>query len=335
VQIDFLNKLAGMITYEKLNRRPKSAPSLIGMPIATFDQLYAEFEPIHHQRLRNAGLTRRTKTPRRRAVGAGHRHHHNLRDRLLMTLFWLRVYTTYEVLAFFYDLDKTNIEDNLKDILATLEMMTTFNFERPGPERVKLRTPQAVMDAFPDVRLVIDGKEQRVQRPKNTKDDDGNSQDNQRPYYSGKKKAHTIKCQIAVRPDGLIEAVSDSVPGGANHDLALLRCTDLLAQLDPGEAAMMDKGYTGIANDYPETLVYLPYKARRNHPLTDEQKAYNRLLAHYRIVVEHTIAQMNRFQALRQVFRHRREGHTQIVRIVAGLVNRQIQATPLKTYATA
>jgi hypothetical protein len=324
-----------MITYERLNRRPKSAPSLIGMPLAAFDELYAEFEPIHSQRLRSARLTRRTKTPRRRAVGAGRRHDHDLRDRLLMTLFWLRVYTTYEVLAFFYDLDKTNVEDNLKDILATLEMMTTFNFERPGPERVKLRTPQAVMDAFPDVRLVIDGKEQRVQRPKNTKDGDGNSQDNQRPYYSGKKKAHTMKSQIVVRPDGLIETVSDSVPGGANHDLALLRQTNLLAQLGPNEAAMMDKGYTGIANDYPETKVYLPYKARRNHPLTEEQKEYNRLLARYRIVVEHTIAQMNRFQALRQVFRHRREGHTQIVRIVAGLVNRQILSTPLKSYAVA
>jgi hypothetical protein len=324
-----------MVTYEKLSRRSQSAPSLIGMSLTAFDELYAEFEPIHRQRLESAELTRRTKTPRRRAVGAGRRYQHSLRDRLLMTLFWLRVYATYEVLAFFYDLDKTNVEDNLKDVLATFEMMTTFNFERPGPERVKLRTPQAVMDAFPDVRLVIDGKEQRVQRPKSTKDGDGNSQDNQRPYYSGKKKAHTMKNQIAVRPDGLIEAVSDSVPGGANHDLALLRRTDLLAQLDPGEAAMMDKGYTGIANDYPETPVYLPYKARRNHPLTEEQKAYNRLLAHYRIVVEHTIAQMNRFQVLRQVFRHRRESHTQLVRIVAGLVNRQIQATPLKTYAAA
>ena len=98
-----------MITYEKLSRRPGSAPSLIGMPLVAFDKLYAEFEPIHHQRLRGAGLTRRTKTPRRRAVGAGRRHDHDLRDRLLMTLFWLRVYTTYEVLAFFYDLDMTNI----------------------------------------------------------------------------------------------------------------------------------------------------------------------------------------------------------------------------------
>ncbi len=55
---------------------------------------------------------------------------------------------TYEVLGFFFSLNKTNVEDNLKDILATLETMTTFAFERPGPERQKLRSPQAVMDAL-------------------------------------------------------------------------------------------------------------------------------------------------------------------------------------------
>lgn len=324
-----------MITYDRLKRRPGAAPSLIGMTLADFEQLYAEFWLAHEQRLSHIKLTRRTKTVRRRAVGAGRRHRYDLRDRLLMTLFWLRVYTTYEVMGFFYELNKTNIEDNLRDVLATLQTMSTFTFERPGPERAKLRSVQAVMDAFPDVRLVIDAKEQRVQRPKSTKDDQGNMQDHQRPYYSGKKKTHTMKNQIAVRPDGLIEAVSESVPGGCTHDLSLLRQTDLVGQLAPDEAAMVDKGYDGIQKDYPDICIYQPYKARRNHPLTDEQKAYNRFLARYRIVVEHTIAQLNRFQVLVQVFRHQRDSHSQIVRIVASLANRRIQATPLKAYVTA
>ena len=45
------------------------------------------------------------------------------------------------------------------------------------------------MDAFPDVRLVVDAKEQRVQRP-GGEDESGNSR--QKPFYSGKKKAHTL-----------------------------------------------------------------------------------------------------------------------------------------------
>jgi hypothetical protein len=322
-----------MITYEKLSQRPKAASSLIGMTLEAFDRLYAEFAAAHGERLTNLTITRRKGMPRQRAVGAGGKHRYDLRDRLLMTLFWLRVYTTYEVLGFFYTLNKTNIEDNLKDILATLDTMTTFTYDRPGAERKKLRSVEVVMDAFPDVRLVIDAKEQRIERPKAKKDGENPPQDRQKPYYSGKKKTHTLKNQIAVRPDGRIEAISESVPGGQTHDLTLLRQTDLISQLEADEAAMLDKGYDGLRNDYPDKRLYLPFKARRNHPLTEEQKAYNRFLARYRIVVEHTLACMNRFQVLRQVYRHQRDEHTRIVRIVAGLVDRRIQEKPLKVYA--
>jgi hypothetical protein len=305
------------------------------MSLQAFDELYTEFEKAHHDRLSRLRVTRRERKPRQRAVGAGPKHRYTLRDRLLMTLFWLRVYTTYEVLGFFYELDKTNIEDNLKDILATLDSMVTFTFERPAKERKKLRSAEAVMEAFPEVRLVIDAKEQRIRRPKNTQDGDGNVQDRQRPYYSGKKKTHTLKNQFAVRPDGLIEAVSESVPGGATHDLTLLRQTHLLATLDEAEGAMMDKAYQGIQKDYPDKRISHPFKAQRGHPLKDDEKDYNRLLSRYRIVVEHTLAQVNRFQVLAQVYRHQREGHGQVVRVVAGLVNRQIRQKPLKTYAAA
>ena len=323
-----------MITYEKLRKKPQVAKSLIGMSLVELDQFYDEFESVHEERLRSSQKTRRGQK-RLRGVGAGRKHKYDLRDRLLMTLFWLKAYTTYELLGFFYDLDKTNIEDNLLLILGTLESMATFEFERPAADRKKLHSVEEVMDAFPDVRLVIDAKEQRIERPKNKKDKDGNIQDRQKPYYSGKKKAHTLKNQAAVTPQGRIEHVSESVPGGATHDLQLLRQTDLLSKLKDGEAAMLDKGYDGITADYPDKKLYLPFKARRNHPLTEEQKAYNRFLAKYRIVVEHTMAQLNKFQILVQRFRHQLTKHSGIFRVVASLVNRRIQLHPLKTYSPA
>jgi hypothetical protein len=67
----------------------------------------------------------------------------------------------------------------------------------------------------------------------------------------------------------------------------------------------------------------------------EEARSAQSAQAHYRIVVEHTIAQMNRFGVLWQVFRRRRESHAQLVRIAACLVNRQIQITPLRTYVAA
>jgi hypothetical protein len=147
-----------MITYANLSQHPHIAPSLIGMPLAAFDELYAEFAETHQERLRQEKLTRRTKVGRQRAVGAGRKHRYDLRDRLLMTLFWMRTCATYEVLGFFYELDKTNIEDNLKGVLATLDAMTAFTFERPSVEHPKFGSPGAIMAAFPDIRLVVDNQ---------------------------------------------------------------------------------------------------------------------------------------------------------------------------------
>jgi transposase len=320
-----------MITYELLCQHPRAFRSLTGHTPEQFATLFADFAPAHEQRRATAATTRRKGQPRQRAVGAGAKYHHDLHTRLLMTLFWARVYPSLEVLGFFFALNKTNVHDQINDILATLDTLADFPFERPAKERQKLHSVAAVMDAFPDVRLVIDAKEQRIQRPKSSKEDD-----RQKPYYSGKKKCHTLKNEIAVQPDGTIGAVSASVPGGAVHDLTLLRGTRLIERLDPeSEAAMVDKGYDGIRKDYPDHTIYQPVKARRNHPLTAEQKASNRHLSRYRIVVEHTNAQLNQFQVLAQVYRHGRAGHSRVFRAVAYLVDRRIRQRPLKRYSVA
>ena len=148
-----------MITYEKIFKKPQLANNLIGMPLVEFEKLYAEFELAHRARESALQHTRRHKAKRRRAVGAGRKHKYALRDRLLMTLFWLRAYTTYEVLGFFYGLDKTTVEDNLNDVLDTLAGMKTFDLERPQVEVPKLRSVQEVMDTFPDIHFVSDAKE--------------------------------------------------------------------------------------------------------------------------------------------------------------------------------
>lgn len=320
-----------MITFEALAARPAAFRSLTGHSVEAFEALFAVVAPAYEARRHLATTTRRDGKPRQRAVGAGHAFAHDLRTRLLMTLLWLRIYPTFAVLGFLFSLDKTNVHATVGDLLATLETLADFPFEHPSSQRQKLRSVAAVMAAFPDVCLVIDAKEQRVQRPKSSKEDD-----RQRPYYSGKKKGHTVKNEIAVMPDGRLGAVSESVPGGANHDLTLLRRTKLLDRLDPEtEGAMLDKGYDGIRKDYPRHRLYLPFKARRNRPLTDEEKAYNRHLAKYRIVVEHTNAQLNQFQVLAQVYRHDRTGHSRVVRAVAYLVDRRIAERPLKSYPAA
>lgn len=317
-----------MIRYETLRRRPAAFKSMTGFDPVAFDSLFLAVAGAHAKRCHASTTTKRKGQPRERAYGAGRHYSHDLRDRLLMALVWLRIYPTYEVLGFLFCLDKTNARDNVRDVLATLETLADFAFEQPAVDRRKAGSVREVMDAFPDVRVVVDAKEQRCQRPQSTPEDDA-----QKPYYSGKKKCHTLKTEIGVEPDGRIGALSASVPGGAVHDLVLLRRTGLIARLDPEtEAGMLDRGYQGIRTNYPGYRLYLPFKASKNHPLTEEQKAYNRHLAQYRIVVEHALAQMNQFQVLAQVYRHARENHGSVVRVVGVLINRRIDVRPLKSY---
>ena len=230
------------------------------------------------------------------------------------------------MLGFFFGLHKRNAQLNVRAALEVLDALGSFPFDRPGRDRAQLRSPAEVMAAFPEVRVIIDAKEQRINRPEGF--------EAQRPYDSGKKKAHTLKTQVVVDPCGRIETVSDSVPGGANHDLTLLRTSGVLERLGEGEGAMMDKGYVGVKTSHPGVPVVIPSKASRGHPLTEEQAESNRVVARYRIVVEHTMAQLNRFTVLRQMFRgQKRDRHSELVRVVAKLVNRRLEVKPLKTYA--
>jgi hypothetical protein len=117
-----------MITYQRLAAHPQITKSIIGMSFEAFDELYKAFWEAHYERMEQEPHARYSGKPRQRAYGGGRKAKYDLRDRLVMTLFWLKAYTTYEVLGFFYELNKTNIEDNLKTILATLEGMTEFSF---------------------------------------------------------------------------------------------------------------------------------------------------------------------------------------------------------------
>ncbi len=206
-----------MITFERVAARPSVLSSLTGFNLAEFEALYQDFAAFYAKD-RQDSLTR-TGKPRKRAAGAGAKFSQDARTRLLMALVFLRLYPTYEVLGFLFSLNKGNALRGVVDVLATLEAHTVFVCERPAEDRKKLRSLQAVMDAFPDVRLVIDAKEQRVQRPSGS-DKEGNSR--QKPFYSGKKKAHTLKTQVAVAPDGSFQSVGKSTPGSM-HDLTLLR----------------------------------------------------------------------------------------------------------------
>jgi hypothetical protein len=301
-----------MISYSLVAATPDIFRALSGMSQKDFDALFVDFQEAHTRRGEEATHTKRGFRPRQRKTGAGHPFDHDLRDRLLLTLFWLRVYPTYELLGWFFGLDKSNAWHNVQDVLATLEQMACFPLERPMEQRL-LTSQQDVFDAFPEVRLVVDATEQSFHRLKGW--------DNQKPFYSGKKKRHTIKAQLICTPSGRVGSVGPSVPGSV-HDLTLLRKSGEADDLLPEEGLMTDLAYVGLADERPGLRVVLPHKAKKDVPLTDEQKAYNKGVSRCRVVVENLLARLKVFQVLRQTFRSVFGRHAQVFRVVALLVDR-------------
>jgi IS5 family transposase len=315
-----------MLTYDRLARTAKAFPALTGLTRDEFDRLFGAFEGAADALRAASTHTKRGSRKRTRAAGAGRRHTLAPRTRLLLALVWLRVYPSYELLGWLFGLDKSNAWHNTQDVLEVLDTMTDFPFDRPDPDRRKLQTAEAVMEAFPEVRVIIDAKEQAFRRP--------GTWEAQKAFYSGKKKRHTIKNQVACTPGGRIVSVSTTAPG-RTHDLTVLRYTGLLDRLPAGVGVMTDKGYIGVSADAGERAVVTPIRASKNHPLTDEQKASNRLINGCRVVVEHVNAQLSRFGVLRQTFRSVFGRHTRAFRVIALLVDRRSAVTPLKTYPVA
>jgi hypothetical protein len=314
-----------MISYSLVAASPDIFGAVSGLSQKDFDALYLDFQEAHRRRLEQASHTKRGFRPRQRKAGAGHPFDHNLRDRLLMTLFWLRVYPTYELLGWLFGLDKSNAWHNVQDVLATLEQMACFPLEWPKAQR-PLTSQEDLFDAFPEVRLVVDATEQSFHRLKGW--------DNQKPFYSGKKKRHTIKAQLICTPSGRVGSVGPSVPGSV-HDLTLLRKSGEADELLPEEGLMTDLAYVGLADDRPGLHVVLPHKAKKDVALSDEQKAYNKRVSRCRVVVENLLARLKVFQVLRQTFRSVFGRHAQVFRVVALLVDRCLGSSRQETLEVA
>jgi IS5 family transposase len=315
-----------MITYDRLAETPDAFLPLTGLTREEFDQLFLAFTAAADAHRAARTHTQRGHRRLVRAAGAGHPHDLDVRTRLVMALVWLRVYPSYSVLGTLFGADKPAAWHNVQDILEVLETMADFPFDRPDPDRTRLKTVEAVVAEFPAVRVIIDAKEQGFRRPGGWED--------QKPFYSGKKKRHTLKNQVACTPGGRIASVSRTAPG-RTHDLTVLRHTAVLGNLPADAGVMTDKGYVGVEADAGGRPVVIPTKATKTRPLTDAQKETNRVISRCRVVVEHVMAQLNRFGVLRQVFRSVFGRHTQVFRVVALLVDRRTAVVPLKSYHAA
>jgi DDE superfamily endonuclease/Helix-turn-helix of DDE superfamily endonuclease len=295
---------------EHLGQHPSVFRSMTGLTVPTFDQmlpaLLAAFAADRRRRLDRPG--------RQRAVGGGDDFDLGVADQFLLTILWLRHYPTQECLGYLFGVSDSTALRAVRRCLPVLEAQGKDTMRLPDPGKGKRRDLPALLKQTPELAVIIDTFEQRTHRPPRR----------QRAYYSGKKKAHTLKSQVAVEEDGRVVDVGESRPGPW-ADLKVFRRSGLAGRLArAGVGALGDLAYVGLDGLVKGLRGATPRRKPRGRERPPEDRRYNRAFARRRIKGEHAIARLRRYQALTAVNRHGRKGHAARVRAVAGLVNRML-----------
>lgn len=297
-----------MLTYERLKMKPHQFQSFTGIRVNEFEKILgraqADYESFEQKRL--------GKPRRKRRMGAGRHFKLPLPDRILLCLVDLRLNLTCTVMSYLFDLNESNVSRNVHHIKRLLKEGLPEPMKLMAAQK-KINSVEELFRLYPDLKAIVDGTEQPIERPKDP--------EKQKTYYSGKKKRHTIKKQVTVNLEGLILDAPPAVEG-KRHDYKVFQETETLSERIPKEVGvLLDSGYQGAGEGQAEGRVLLPKKATKLHPLSQEEKASNRMLSQLRVKVEHAIGRLKRFKILSERFRHPLDSYDDIFSVIAGLVN--------------
>src|SRR5919106_3261015 len=104
------------MSYRRLSKKPLLFRSFTGLTVSEFDDIYEEieskyeeYERTRRQCLSEVGEEEKKKKIRKRDVGAGRPFKLKARERFLMLLVYYRLYITFTLSGFLFDLDQSNV----------------------------------------------------------------------------------------------------------------------------------------------------------------------------------------------------------------------------------
>jgi len=174
-----------LLSYDRLSKKPLLFKSFTGLTVVEFNDIYDKAITKRYNKYENKRLSKRKN--RKRSIGAGRHFKLDVKNRFLMILVYYRLYITYTLAGFLFDLDQSNICRDIQKIECLVRKCI------PIPQKIynitkRLRIVDEIEHYFPGFISFIDCTEQQIPRPIDNK--------RKKEYYSGKKKRHTIKTQM-------------------------------------------------------------------------------------------------------------------------------------------
>ena len=296
-----------MFSVKKLERNSRLFFRFTGISIENFKSFFEKIKKEHE----SFELKRLSRQNRKKAIGQGNNFKYKLKEGIVITLLYYRVYPTMDFMAFFIDLDKSNISRNISMLEKIIKKVI------PLPKKIysnkKIRTKEELLEIFPELKAIVDATEQKINRPKNKKRRDN--------HFSGKKKIYSKKVQVIINKSGLIVHKSKSV-NGKKHDKKLFEENNFEIQKEV--IIEGDSGYQGI-NGLIKNKVVLPRKKQKGKERRKEDKKFNKKLSSSRILVENVIGKMKQFGVMKCRYRNKFKDYDQKIELVVGLVNLRTQ----------
>jgi len=216
-------------------------------------------------------------------------------DQILLCLMYLRSYTTYLFLGSIFHVSEATAFRMSRKIETLLIRSGLFSL----PKRTILQTELET--------IIVDATESSIERPKKK----------QKLHYSGKKKRHTTKTQIAQDKQGRI--LRTHFAQGRVHDKKLYDRSKL--RINKKTKKRYDLWYKWV--EHEEENVILPHKASKLHPLTKQQKQENRENARSRIPIEHSNRRIKVWRIFSSTYRNRRKRFWLRMNLVCGILNHE------------
>jgi hypothetical protein len=157
------------LTYNHLAGYPKVLQALTGLRVREFERLLDDVLPLYA----TAEAQRLQRADRQRAPGGGDKPDLALTEQLLVTVIWLRKYPTANVLGFLFGVSGVTVGRILGRWVPVLETAGRDSMRLPDPGRKRRPALEALLADTPELAVIVDTFEQRVQRPRERKRADG------------------------------------------------------------------------------------------------------------------------------------------------------------------
>ena len=292
-----------------LDKNPQQAKRLLGMEYEQLIKLIQAAELLEQERRQEQ------EKAKIRLIKAGGGRHQKLsvEEQILLTLIYLHQMPTFQMLGLQFEVSESTANDIFHNWIKIFrELLPASLVEQVKKNESDWEWVEKILLEF---ELIVDSYEQPRERPTDNEE--------QKKYYSGKKKTHTFKNQVIVMPNG--KEIVDVVVGytGATSDLKLWR--ERSEELGNNQKYRGDKAYVG------ETAINTPHKKPRNQEISLEHREENRLKAKQRIVVEHLIRLIKIYRVASERFRLKRENYEAVILTVCGLIRWRIGAIVLSS----